>query len=34
MVKDVVLAHRGTLEVESKSGGGTAITLRLPRTGG
>jgi signal transduction histidine kinase len=33
MVKDVVLAHRGSLEVESKPSGGTAVTLRLPRAG-
>jgi signal transduction histidine kinase len=31
MVKDVVLAHNGSVEVESRAGVGTAITLRLPR---
>jgi signal transduction histidine kinase len=31
MVKDVVLAHNGSVEVESRAGIGTAITLRLPR---
>ena len=31
MVRDVVLAHRGTLEVDSQFGRGTTITLRVPR---
>jgi signal transduction histidine kinase len=31
MVKDVVVAHGGSIDVASKSSGGTAITLRLPR---
>jgi len=31
MAKDVVLAHNGSVEVESRAGVGTAITLRLPR---
>jgi signal transduction histidine kinase len=31
MVRDVVLAHRGSLEVGARPGGGTSITLRIPR---
>lgn len=31
MVRDVILAHRGSIDVAARSGGGTSITLRLPR---
>ena len=31
MVKDVVLAHRGNIDVGARPGGGTSITLRVPR---
>jgi signal transduction histidine kinase len=31
MVRDVVLAHRGSIEVGARPGGGTRITLRVPR---
>jgi signal transduction histidine kinase len=31
MVRDVVVAHRGTIEVETAPGKGTAFTIRLPR---
>jgi signal transduction histidine kinase len=31
MVKDVVVAHRGSVNVESRPGHGTTLTVRLPR---
>jgi signal transduction histidine kinase len=31
MVRDVVVAHRGTIDVESTVGKGTTITMHLPR---
>jgi signal transduction histidine kinase len=31
MVRDVVLAHRGSIEVGARPGGGTSVTLRIPR---
>jgi len=31
MVRDVILAHRGTLDLGARPGGGTSVTLRIPR---
>jgi signal transduction histidine kinase len=31
MVRDVILAHQGSIDVGARPGGGTSITLRLPR---
>jgi two-component system, OmpR family, sensor histidine kinase BaeS len=33
VVRELVTAHGGTVAVSSPAGGGTAITIRLPRTG-